>query len=96
MYHGHVPQVHDVGRLFVHRMTYPTKKHPLVEVGTTMETEHPFRAGRSLVLRVPLSTQAVAIGWWIGVGSEEDNLRRAVSARDLGTYTGLGPQTWDS
>lgn len=85
-----------MGRVFVHRMTYPTKNHPLVEMGTTIETDHPFRAGKSVVLRVPFSTQAVAIGLWIGVGSEEDNLRRAVSARDLGKYSGWGPQTWDS
>ena len=68
-------------------MQYPTTKHPLAERGTTHETDHPYREGRSLVLRLPFTTRAVALGVWMtSQGDEQDVLRRAVGSRDLGEY----------
>lgn len=86
-----MPKVHEVGRVFAHRMSYPTRHHPLVETGRTRETDHPFRSGRSLVVRMPLSTKAVVVGVWGHAGDEETVLREAIGAKDLGRYS-----EWDS
>ena len=79
-----MPQIHDIGKHhFVHTMRYPTKKFPIIDKGETQEIEDPFRNGRSLVFRIPLSTSAVVIGRWQTRFSEETALRRAIQARDL-------------
>ena len=73
--------------LFKHYLTYPSRKAPLVEIGTTQESEPPWRRGKSLVIRKPFSTRAVAIGIWRGTGTEEDWHRaagiRSVDWREL-------------
>lgn len=79
-----MPKVHGSGRLFAHAMLYPTKLFPLVEPGTTRETEHPYRTGRSLVLRLPFSRRAVAIGVWGSAhGEEVSALSEAIGYREI-------------
>lgn len=79
-----MPQIHDIGRHhFVHTMEYPTKKFPIVDKGETQEIEQPYRNGRSLVLRIPLSRIAVVVGRWQTRLSEDTALRRAIQARDI-------------
>lgn len=81
-----MPQVHDIGPLFAHQMTYPTRKFPLVDVGHTQEIEWPYRSGRALVFRIPLSTQAFVVGLWGESRDEERALAEAIGAREVGPH----------
>lgn len=78
-----MPQVHDIGPIFVHSMTYPAKDFPLIDRGETQEIEEPYRYGRSWVLRVPWSRRAIVTGRWTREEPEDSALRRAIKARDL-------------
>jgi len=79
-----MPQIHDIGkRHFVHTMKYPARNFPLIDKGETQEIEDPYRNGRSLVFRIPLSTTALVVGRWQTRFSEDMALRRAIQARDL-------------
>lgn len=51
------------GPLYVGKLNYWHKKFlPIVEVGTTQETDIPFRMGRCLVFRFPFTTPGFYIG----------------------------------
>lgn len=78
-----MPVTHDMGRVFFHALRYPSTHHPLVELGSSCETSYPYRRGRSLVLRVPLSRRAWVFGIWGAPGSEDEVLRQAVGARNI-------------
>ena len=79
-----MPQIHDIGkRHFVHTMKYPTRQFPILDRGETQEIEDPYRNGRSVVVRVPLTRSAVVVGRWQTRFSEDTALRRAIQARDL-------------
>jgi hypothetical protein len=53
-----------LGPLYVGKLNYYHKKLlPIVEVGTTQETDMPFRVGHCLVFRVPFTIP----GYYIGV-----------------------------
>ena len=69
----------DLGRLFLHRMEYPSRHFPLAELGDTQETTYPFRHARSLVVRAPFTAKAVVLGWWGDSQDEEQALLRAIS-----------------
>ena len=75
-------------RIFHHFLNYPSTKSPLVEIGQTQESEPPWRKGKSLVLRRPFSTRAIAVGVWRSTGTEDDWHRAAgtkpVDWRELG------------
>ena len=52
------------GPLYYGKLKYWHKKLlPVVEVGTTQETEHPYRKGKCLVFRIPFTIP----GYYIGV-----------------------------
>lgn len=52
------------GPLYVGKLNYWHKKFlPIVEVGTTQETDLPFRRGRCLVFRIPFTYP----GYYIGI-----------------------------
>jgi hypothetical protein len=52
------------GQLYGGRLEYyHTKFLPIVEIGTTQETEEPYRLGKCLVFRVPFTKP----GYYIGV-----------------------------
>ena len=38
---------------------------PIVEIGTTQETEYPFRLGKCLVFRVPFTHPGYYLGVWV-------------------------------
>lgn len=79
-----MPQIHDIGKHhFVHTMKYPAKNFPIIDKGETQEIEDPYRNGRSLVFRIPLSRLALVFGRWQTRFSEDMALRRAIGARDL-------------
>lgn len=53
-----------LGPLYVGKLRYWHKKAlPIFEVGTTRETEHPYRKGKCLVARVPFTEP----GYYLGV-----------------------------
>ena len=77
-----MPHVHHIGpKIYVHQMTYPPGGFPLCERGETQEIEHPFRTGQSVVLRMPFSRRALAVGVWRGERDEDDALMGAIAAR---------------
>ena len=80
-----MPQLHDIGKKhFVHFMSYPSRRFPILDAeGRTQEIEPPYRYGRSLVIRVPLTRQAMVVGKWTSNDDEDSALRRAIMARDL-------------
>lgn len=52
------------GPLYAGKLRYWHKKvFPIIEIGTTQETESPYRRGRCLVFRFPRTTP----GYYIGV-----------------------------
>lgn len=67
-------------------MTYPSRKFPIMECGTTQEIEWPFRFGQGLVIRLPFTTKAVVVGRWIGDREEEEALSDAIGARKLDSH----------
>lgn len=48
------------------------RRHPLASTSFTTETEHPFRMGRCLVLRVPFTRIALACGVWVDHAEDEE------------------------
>jgi len=53
------------GPLYGGTLRYWHKKaSPIVEVGSTQETEHPFRKGKCLVLRAPFTETGLYFGLW--------------------------------
>lgn len=83
-------ETRDFGRLFLHRMSYPSTDFPVCERGDTQETSYPFRHAKSLVVRLPLSTRALVIGWWGKPQDEEEALLRAVSLGEKRSYVQEG------
>ena len=80
-----MPATKDVGRFFAHGLTYPSTNFPLVDRGVTQEIEHPFRLGKSLVLRVPFTRRAVVLGVWGASASDPDKaLEKALRLFHLG------------
>lgn len=54
------------GLLYVGSLQYWHRKlFPLVEVGTTQETEMPYRKGKCLVFRLPFTHPGFFIGLWV-------------------------------
>ena len=74
-------QTHDLGPLFAQRLYYHSAHPPLIALTRSQEIESPFRTGKCLVLRAPLTKRAVAVGVWLTGKSEEDALMDAMGAR---------------
>jgi hypothetical protein len=54
------------GPLYGGKLRYWHKKAlPIVEVGTTQETEMPYRKGKCLVFRLPFTHPGFFIGVWV-------------------------------
>jgi hypothetical protein len=54
------------GPLYVGKLKYWHKKMlPIVEVGTTQESEMPYRKGKCLVFRVPFTYPGYYLGAWV-------------------------------
>jgi hypothetical protein len=53
------------GLLYGGKLQYWHKKLlPVIEVGTTQETEHPYRLGKCLIFRVPFTLPGFYVGIW--------------------------------
>lgn len=82
-----MPEVHNIGsNHFAHTMEYPTRAFPIIDRGSTQEIEWPYRTGRSVVIRVPFTRQAMVVGKWTGEKDEELALSEAIGVRELGAY----------
>ena len=54
------------GPLYAGSLRYWHKKVlPIIEVGTTQETEMPYRKGKCLVFRLPFTTPGLYLGMWV-------------------------------
>lgn len=71
----------DIGAAFVQRLYYHSDNPPLLALTGSQEIEPPYRSGRCLVVRLPFSTRAVAVGLWLRQRSEKDALLNAMSGR---------------
>ena len=55
----------SLGPLYVDKIRYwHTKALPVVEVGWTRETDHPYRGGKCLVFRCPWTEPGFVLGVW--------------------------------
>lgn len=67
------------GPLYVGKLRYWHKKAlPVVEIGSTQETEHPYRSGKCLVFRTPFTES----GRYIGVFYKRPNVEHDDEAID--------------
>lgn len=78
-----MPKIHTRGRWFAHAQTYPSRRFPLMERGTTQEIEFPFRRGSALVVRLPGSRRALVAGVWRDFLGERAALMSALGAREV-------------
>jgi hypothetical protein len=54
------------GLLYGGKLRYWHKKAlPIIEVGTTQETEMPYRKGKCLVIRAPFTEPGFYLGIWV-------------------------------
>lgn len=80
-----MPEVHDVGRVFVTSMRYPpTGKWSLFDENAFVhEIEPPYRIGRGFSLRIPGTRWAAIFGLWMDDGGDEvERLTSALRASD--------------
>lgn len=56
----------NFGNFYTGSLRYWHRKFlPIIERGSTQETELPFRFGNSLVFRVPFTYKGIFIGQWV-------------------------------
>ncbi len=80
-----MPEVHDVGRVFVTSMRYPpTGRWSLFDPEAFVhEIEEPYRIGKGVSLRVPGTRWAAIFGLWMDEGGDEvERLTSALRASD--------------
>lgn len=85
-------ETHDLGRLYCHGMRYPAGQWPIVDLGSSHEVDEPWRLGRCLVLRLPLSRVAAVIGWW-GKPRTYEELLEAEQAAERDAHEPLTVET---
>jgi hypothetical protein len=74
----------DLGIFYWHGITYSFKPKELIEKAETQEIESPFRHGRGVALRLPLSKRGVVVGKWSKTGfTEGEALTYAINGRSL-------------
>ena len=79
-----MPETHQLTEsVFWHTMR-SSRKAPLIERGSTQEVDYPYRHGKAVVFRLPLTTLALAVGKWAGrEAREKDAILKAIGGRDL-------------
>lgn len=66
-----------VGHTYFHT-AYCAPDVPVFHTAETQEIEAPFRSGKGVVFRMPLTRRAVVVGRWTGQKSEFDALSSAI------------------
>ena len=75
-------KITDVGPFaYVQRLYWTLENPPLWHLDVTNEIEYPFRRGRCLVLRVPFTKRAFAVGLWGERQAEQEALLAAMGGR---------------
>ena len=77
------------GKLYFDTLKYPPKYKyfPLAEIGWTTETEEPYRQGRCVVIKPPLSNKALIAGVFGKPQDEVEALSKAIKLRELDVST---------
>jgi hypothetical protein len=92
-------KAHDIGeRYYWQRLFWHTDDPPLVHRTTTQEIEHPYRYGTCVVVRMPLTKVALAVGKWRGEKREAEALLSAMQGRVHKTNDAdesLAMEDWD-
>jgi hypothetical protein len=83
-----MPRTHRIGRHAYWHLLRLSRDAPATHVSSTWEIDEPFRAGLSLIRRIPLSRKAIAIGIWCPDSGDEDNIITAIDAKEI-PLTGL-------
>lgn len=83
-------ETHDLGNLYVTTVQFLDKASPWIDKGWSDETEEPYRHGKCLVFRVPLTRLGFAVGLWGPPGDEQETLSRAIGLRELGYFGASG------
>ena len=77
-------KTHDFGKkYFWHFMVYPLKPKVVFETSTTQEIEDPFRFGKGVVFRLPLTRLSIVIGKWVARYEESQALTNAIAGRPV-------------
>lgn len=64
--------INDLGRFYTQRLYWQKDDPPLIHFDRTVETVHPFRVGKCVVLRKPFSKDAYVFGAWVGKSQDEE------------------------
>lgn len=76
-------QPHELGRVYWHKLVYPTKPKSLVERAETQEIDEPFRSGAGFAIRIPFLRTALVVGRWTHRLLENEALSVAIRGRYL-------------
>lgn len=94
-----MPETHDLGSFFLTYTTYPDyQKAPLVGLAVAYETEHPYRHGKAVSLRLWPSRVGLMLGRWHpnpNLTTEDDALSSAMGSHVLGDVTVEEIAEWD-
>lgn len=66
-----------IGSTYLHT-AYCAPDVSVFHTAETQEIEEPFRTGKCVVFRLPLTRRAVVVGRWVGQKSEFDALSSAI------------------
>lgn len=80
-----MPRTWGTRETFFHILRYPSRKHPLVERGSTQEITYPYRRAASVVLRAPFTRTALVCGRWGEPVDEEHALSDAIGYEERGS-----------
>lgn len=84
------------GPLYVGTLKYYHRKPlPVVEVGWTQETEHPYRKGKCLVFRLPFTHPGAYIGLWVSnpqIAEEDDVAIDSILSNAMRARTAWTPE----
>jgi hypothetical protein len=73
----------DLGPFYWHTLVYPVKPKELWEPAETQEISEPFRGGKGLSIRLPLTRLALVVGKWKASFEESQALTNAIRGRVL-------------
>jgi len=81
---NNLAKTHDIGPLYWHPIKYGFKPKEFFEKAESQEIEEPFRHGKGIAVRLPLSKLGLVVGIWKKTGfSEREALTYAVNGRGL-------------
>lgn len=76
-------QPKELGRIYWHALTYPSKPKVLIERAQTQEIDEPYRHGTGWAIRLPFTCKAIVVGLWGESLGESQALSVAIGGRYL-------------